>query len=147
VTYQSRIHVNEAWQYAGTLRDAPDFIDRNWVGFDDGPILRVPHYARPDGEQVICRVMDYVVRQEVKLAEGMPTMERIEVWPREEFERLFIPSRVSGRDPAKNNGPKAPPPDVVPYQPPDETQTELSRLLNDLSPPAGEGPPEPPATT
>lgn len=124
VTYQSRIRVMDAWQYAGSLRDAPGFVDRNWAGFDEAPVLRVPHYARPDGDPVICRVLDYVVRQEVRLADGMPSMERIEVWPREEFERLFIPQRVSGT---------APPP------PADQN---LQELLDGIGAQAGEGPAE-----
>jgi hypothetical protein len=140
VTYQSRIRVIDAWQYGGNLKDAPDFVDRNWAGWDDTPILRVPHYARPDGEPVICRVMDYVVRQEVKLAEGMPTMERVEVWPKEEFERLFIPHRINGEDPAKASGPKAPSP-MQSMQ-----GVNLKELLDDLAQPSERSPEEPQST-
>jgi len=138
VTYQSRIRVIDAWQYAGSLRDAPDFVDRNWAGWDDTPILRVPHYAHPDGEPIICRVLDYVVRQEVKLAEGMPSMERVEVWPKEDFERLFIPHRISGADPADNHGPKAPAPDLQ-----REPRQSLEVFFDD-NPPAGQNAPDEP---
>jgi hypothetical protein len=142
----------DAWQYAGTLADAPYFVDRNWAGFDDGPALRVPHYARPDGEPVICRVGDYVVRQEVTLAEGLPSSERVEVWPKEEFERLFIPSRISGRDigapkssPTRPGTVTAPSPNID--RPPDvkPRQADLEELLDDLDPRPSEGQPEPPA--
>jgi hypothetical protein len=93
IHYESRIAIIEAWQYGGSVRSAPDFIDRNWVGFDERPILRVPLPARPDGEPAICRIGDYVVRQVVTLASGVPPEEKLEVWQQAEFERLFIPKR------------------------------------------------------
>jgi len=110
VAYTSRIEVIEAFQYDGSLKSAPDFIDRNWVGWDGTPILRVPHPARPEGPPAVCHPGDYVVRQSVTLAPNVPAEERLEVWPKADFERLFIPKRINGTD----NPPRvrAPSPDV-----------------------------------
>jgi hypothetical protein len=94
VRYQSRIEVLEAYRYPGNLLVAPDWIDRNWIGFADadpvrelpaGPILRVPQ----DGGEVLCRVGDYVVRQNVR--GDASSRIRTEVWAAHEFERIFIP--------------------------------------------------------
>jgi len=95
--YVNRIQIVEAWQYRGTLRDAPDFIDRSWAAWDDtnaegitpGPALRVPNGR---DEPRLCRGGDYVVRQQITLIEGFTPDEVVEVWRREEFERLFMPS-------------------------------------------------------
>lgn len=96
VRYESRIEVREAWQYPGFVQDAPPWIDRNWIGWADydelrhipqGPCLRVPIES---GLGVV-RKGDYVVQQLVRADDGsVPTRSRIEVWPREEFERLFV---------------------------------------------------------
>jgi len=99
-TYHSRIAVQEAFQYTGNLTGAPSWIDRNWAAWDDGgqlqgqpagPALRVPVPSSPYGEK-LCRRGDYVVRQEVTMIEGVTDV-AIEVWPKDEFERLFIPRR------------------------------------------------------
>jgi hypothetical protein len=80
------------------MRDAPDWIDRNWAGWGDfdpmrgleaGPCLRVPTH-NGTGDVVLARIGDYVTRQEVKLT-GQLSDIRIEVWARDQFEKLFIP--------------------------------------------------------
>jgi len=96
VRYESRIEVREAWQYPGFVQDAPRWIDRNWIGWADyddlrhlpqGPCLRVP----VEGGLGVVRKGDYVVQQLVRSDDGsVPEHSRIEVWPREEFERLFV---------------------------------------------------------
>jgi hypothetical protein len=97
-TYQSRIRIVEAWRYPGSFKDAPEFIDRNWAayaGYDDerkieaGPCLRLPANT-PTGEK-LARRGDYVVRQEIQLASNLPGDIEVDVWPAEQFERLFIP--------------------------------------------------------
>jgi hypothetical protein len=94
--YEGRITIVDAWQYPGGLQQAPQWIDRNWVGFGDydemrdippGPCLRVPNAA---GDVVLCRIGDYVAQQEVKIDDSLSDL-RIEVWAKEQFERLFIP--------------------------------------------------------
>jgi hypothetical protein len=100
VRYESRITIVDAFQYPGSFAGAPDWIDRNWLGFADddplrgipaGPCLRVPSPADPN-EVVLARVGDYVARQSVLLAEGQMPELRIEVWSREQFQKLFIPT-------------------------------------------------------
>lgn len=96
--YESRIRVLEAFQYKGSLLEAPDWVDRNWMAHADfdplrnieaGPALRVPSLK---GDYSIVRPGDYVVRQEVVLAAGLDPDVQLECWPQESFERLFIPS-------------------------------------------------------
>jgi len=104
VTYRSRIAVVEAWRYPGSLTQAPPFIDRSWAAYvhDDellglpaGPALRVPvphSTISPAHEGVkICRKGDYVVRQNVTIADGVDPEEVVDVWPKADFEKLFIP--------------------------------------------------------
>jgi hypothetical protein len=99
VRYESRIRVVEAWRYPGNLTGAPAWIDRNWIGFADfddlrklepGPCLRVPIHGDPYAH-VVCRVGDYMARQEVKLVPDLPGEIQVQVWEAEQFQRLFIP--------------------------------------------------------
>jgi len=96
VHYEARITIVDAWQYPGFLKSAPEWVDRNWVGFADydelrgveaGPCLRVPNAT---GTVTIARVGDYVARQEVKITKDFSDI-RIEVWGRDQFEKLFYP--------------------------------------------------------
>lgn len=94
----------EAWRYPGQLADAPDFIDRSWTAWADGdlyggpsgPALRIPITSSlsspvpPDGFKM-CRVGDYVVKQMVTLVDGLEPEESLDVWPKDVFERLFMP--------------------------------------------------------
>lgn len=97
VRYEGRIQVLDAFRYPGVLKDAPDWVDRNWIAFADhddvrnipaGPCLRVP---LPSGVTAVCRVGDYVVQQEVRVALDTPGDVRIEVWPAEQFQKNFMP--------------------------------------------------------
>src|SRR4029077_6135718 len=104
VVYESRIQMLEAFQYPGNLKNAPVWVDRNWIAYaahfaavrqlDPGPCLRVP---LPSGVFAICRIGDYVCRQSVTIAQGLPADERIEVWERSQFEKLFVPTRAKNR--------------------------------------------------
>ena len=112
VTYRSRIAVVEAWRYPGQLAQAPDFIDRAWTAWAEadlygrsaGPALRVPvtrSLSGPvpaDGAK-LCRIGDYVVRQMVTLVDGLEPEEALDVWPKEDFERLFMPVKHRKVDP------------------------------------------------
>jgi len=96
--YEARISIVDAFQYQGNLKDAPEWIDRNWAAYADnydpvrelepGPALRVPTYR---GDTVLCRKGDYVAQQEVRLTSNLPGEVKIEVWEQQQFERLFIP--------------------------------------------------------
>lgn len=96
VTYESRIRIMDAWQYNRDLTTAPEWVDRNWVGWGDhdqlrgidaGPCLRVPDPKDPNAV-ILCRIGDYLARQEVVLGAG--SFVEIEVWEREQFQRLFM---------------------------------------------------------
>jgi hypothetical protein len=56
---------------------------------EPGPALRVPTPG-PYAEK-LCRKDDYVVRQRVTLAVGVPAETQIDVWSKDEFERFFLP--------------------------------------------------------
>lgn len=97
--YTSRIEIMDAWQYTGLVGDAPEWVDRNWVGYADqpdlirdippGPCLRVPTYR---GDVVVTRPGDYIVQQTMKSTDKDASGDqlRMEVWGREDFERLFV---------------------------------------------------------
>lgn len=98
VRYEGRVRVIEAWRFDGVIHNAPEYVDRNWLaygGYDDerkiqpGPMIQMP--MDPQGRtHKDCRIGDYIVRQEIKLNLDRPPEEKIEVWPRDEFERVFI---------------------------------------------------------
>ena len=100
--YECRITILQAWRYDGTMHGKPPWIDPNWIGWSEydpvrkipsGPCLRVPT-ARADS--VICRPGDYVVRQNVRVADGANAdYDEIEVWSSDTFQRFFIP--ITGR--------------------------------------------------
>lgn len=114
VRYESRIRVLDAWQYAGSVSTAPVYVNRNWIGYatehdtvrklEPGPCLRVPLDPDDPSVVVICRVGDYVVHEEIVGDEG-DTSEKIEVWEREQFRRLFLPKpKQVTSSPAKKAG-------------------------------------------
>jgi hypothetical protein len=97
--YIYRIRVLEAFHYMGSVQHAPPWVDRGWVAYGDyderrrlpaGPALLVPTPRTPSGV-TLARSGDYVVRQEIVLAHGLAPVEAVEVWERDEFERLFVP--------------------------------------------------------
>jgi len=97
--YVSRIEILEAWQYPGGLANAPDWIDRNWTAYSTdvdplrniapGPCLKIPLATDPSS-RALCRVGDYVALQQVQIDSGFADT-RIEVWARENFQKLFMP--------------------------------------------------------
>jgi hypothetical protein len=120
--YESRIRIAEAWQYNGSLADAPSFVDRSWAAWGDydddrnitpGPALRVPIPSGKDTEKM-CRKGDYVVKQEVTLALGMPPDITVDVWKKEDFEKFFLPRRIRnlGDPPTGDIDGPAPDPDT-----------------------------------
>jgi len=101
--YEARITIVDAWQYPGNLVKAPEWIDRNWAAYADhdpvreiepGPALRVP---LPSGVNAMVRIGDYVARQEVRVTKELSDI-RLEVWPAEQFEKLFMPVQVEPKE-------------------------------------------------
>jgi len=98
--YEGRIRIVDAWQYPGTMVQAPEFVDRNWAGYGDydpvrgiepGPCLRVPTgYGTDTSVVTLCRIGDYIAQQEVRVARDQPGDLKVEVWERGQFERLFM---------------------------------------------------------
>lgn len=95
--YEHRIEILEAYQYPGSVVEAPVWVDRNWIGFKDyddlrklpaGPVLLVPTYR---GDVAVCRKGDYVCQQVVKMGAGLQEV-RLDVWEQTAFERLFVPA-------------------------------------------------------
>lgn len=100
VRYEARIQILEAWQYLNSLTNAPDWVDRNWIGYAEadeanklpaGPAIRVPTAAGI----VLARRGDFICKQEVRITAEIAGEIRIEVWQREVFERLFLPIHAS----------------------------------------------------
>lgn len=97
IRYEGRIRILDAYQYLGNLSNAPEWVDRNWIAWGDydplraiepGPALRVP---LPSGQFAICRLGDYVTRQEVRLTPDQEGDVRTEVWARDDFRKNFLP--------------------------------------------------------
>lgn len=160
-TYRSRIRIVEAWRYPGSFKDAPAFIDRNWAAYADydderrieaGPALRLPART-PTGEK-LARKGDYVVRQQVSLADGVVDDVEIDVWPAEQFERLFMPVQEKPFRPFNPPSPVEPPGELKP-QPGDDDDNPGAQLpaavhpaaatppTLDASPPLSAGEPTP----
>lgn len=42
LTFKARVKIVDAYHYRGPLTGAPDWVDRNWIGYSDGPVLKLP---------------------------------------------------------------------------------------------------------
>lgn len=91
--YVQRINVLEAFQYPGTLVNAPPWIDRNWIGWQDfdevhnipaGPALSIPGVG-------VARRGDFVVQQSVMITEGGISDIKLAIYRPEEFYKWFLP--------------------------------------------------------
>jgi hypothetical protein len=108
IRYEGRVRIIEAWCFNGRIQEAPPFVDRNWLaygshdderGIPEGPMIQMPNWVHRDGRSTqlpdkICRIGDYVVKQEVLLDAGRESHVKVEVWQRDEFEKVFIPVPV-----------------------------------------------------
>lgn len=112
-TFESRIKILDAYQFMGAVATAPAWVDRNMVGFADydqvrglppGPCLRVPTGFGED--VVICRVGDFITRQEVLMDEDHEPEVKIEVWDQMQFLKMFMPQKVAAAQ-AKADAAKA----------------------------------------
>lgn len=81
----SRIQVTEVYKFDGQVHKAPDWIDRNWGAYDDGPTLYIPEI------QQTARVGDFVVRQDVSV-DATSAVSRLAIYTEQMFNQLFMPS-------------------------------------------------------
>lgn len=102
VRYEGRVRIIEAWRFTGVITEAPAYVDRNWLaygGYDEerginpGPMIQMPQtdeHGHRSGPDRYCRIGDYIVQQEIRLDAGQKSHIKVEVWPRDEFEKVFI---------------------------------------------------------
>jgi len=102
--WTSRISILEAYQYNGSFKDAPHWVNRTWLAYGDadilrgipaGPCLRVPlPSAVNTGEEgaVLCRVGDFICRQQMDFEDGRAPHIRTEVWAKDQFLKNFMPA-------------------------------------------------------
>lgn len=126
IRWTSRISILEAYQYNGSFKNAPPWIKRTWLAYGDadllrqippGPCLRVPMpaaahggYPNDDGGYVLCRVGDFVCRQQMDFEDGRAPHIRTEVWAKEHFLKNFMPETKSRHGFAEGkDGPEARP--------------------------------------
>ena len=81
--YRSRITVGAAYRYDGKLHQAPDYIDRNWAAWDDGPAISVPDVG-------IVRQGQWIVIQKVLNDQGTVDYEELKVYDDQVFRSLFM---------------------------------------------------------
>jgi hypothetical protein len=92
VSYVQRVTVTEAYQFNGRVQSAPEFVDRNWLSFDEvskeetgvGIVLELPGIG-------ICRIGDYIVRQSVLMDDTGYSIDRVAVYSKDNFEKMFLP--------------------------------------------------------
>lgn len=101
-SFESRIKILDAYQFTGQAATAPDWVDKNMVGYADydavrgieaGPCLRVPTGHMDD--MTLCRIGDFIVRQEVDMGPGYEPDVKIEVWDQMQFLKMFVPTKVA----------------------------------------------------
>jgi hypothetical protein len=85
--YATRVDVIEAYQFDNQLHKAPDWVDRNWLAYHDGPVIDVPQ--SPPMPPVHCKVGDWIVYQERMNEDGSPMMRELVVYPDQAFRLLF----------------------------------------------------------
>lgn len=83
VRYRSRVTIGAAYQYDGQLHLAPDFIDRNWAAWEDGPAINVPDVG-------IVKKGQWIVIQRVLDDRGETDFEEIKVYDDGVFRSLFM---------------------------------------------------------
>lgn len=89
VKFRSRIAVGAAYRYDGRLHSAPDWIDRNWAAYEEGPALNVPDVG-------IVKRGQWVVVQHVLGRDGKPEWTEIKVYDDDVFAHLFMPEDTDG---------------------------------------------------
>ena len=81
--YRSRVTIGAAYQYDGRLHQAPDWVDRNWAAYDEGPAINVPDIG-------IVRAGQWIVTQEVLDDEGRVSFTELKVYDDGVFKSLFM---------------------------------------------------------
>lgn len=87
--YRSRVTIGAAYQYDGKLHLAPDFIDRNWAAWEDGPAINVPEVG-------IVKQGQWIVIQEVLDDAGAVNFTELKVYDDHVFRSLFMEADPNG---------------------------------------------------
>lgn len=100
VQYEPRVSIVTAYRFNGQVAKAPDYIDRNWISYNDGPTLTV---MDGDVEIGLCKVGDWICRQDVTIddasePEGKRVVKgKLAVISSDEFDRLYRAYIVPGK--------------------------------------------------
>jgi hypothetical protein len=81
--YRSRVTIGMAYQYDGKLHQAPDWVDRNWAAWDEGPAINVPDVG-------IVRSGQWIVTQSVLNNDETVNFTEIKVYDDSVFQGLFM---------------------------------------------------------
>lgn len=95
--WRSRVTIGSAWQFDGQLHLAPDWVDRNWAAWEDGPALNVPDVG-------IVKKDQWIVVQQVLDDHGGLAYEEIKVYPDGTFRSLFMPETGALHGPGQADG-------------------------------------------
>jgi len=86
--YRSRVVIGAAWQFDGQLHLAPDWVDRNWAAWDDGPAVEIPNAG-------LVHKAEWLVVQNVLADDGSLAYEEIKIYPDATFRALFMPEPLN----------------------------------------------------
>lgn len=96
--WRSRVTIGAAWQYDGRLHLAPDWVDRNWAAWDDGPAIEVPDVG-------LVRKGQWIVVQQVENEDGTLAHEDLKVYDDTTFRSLFMADGEQETANAADNAP------------------------------------------
>lgn len=85
-TYTSRIAIGTAYRFDGQLRSAPEWVDRNWLSYDQGPALAIPDVGSLKQGQ-------WLVVQNVMEDDGVVAWQELKIYDDHTFRNLFMPVR------------------------------------------------------
>lgn len=107
MAYRSRVTVAAAYRFDGRVREAPEYIDRNWISYDAthprGPALAVPGVGT-------VKVGEWLVVQNVLNDDESVAFGEFKIYPDDQFRNLFMPSAPSNapkNEPAQGQHGKA----------------------------------------
>jgi hypothetical protein len=85
-TYRSRVSVSTAYRYDGAVRSAPEFIDRNWMAYDNGgPALNIPNVG-------LLHVGEWLVIQDILDDDGSIALTEFKIYDDDTFHGMFMPA-------------------------------------------------------
>lgn len=80
--YVQRITINEVYIFDGAVHRAPAWVDRNWLGYEEGVALVIPEIG-------VAHVGDVVALTTVQIGGGR-SEPRMQIYEREEFDKQFL---------------------------------------------------------